>query len=57
MSVGFADVEDAARRLAGVATLTPLLEFPRLNARSGGRALVKAETLQRVGAFGFRAYT
>ncbi len=54
MSVGFADVEDAARRLAGVATLTPLLEFPRLNARLGGRALVKAETLQRVGAFKFR---
>lgn len=54
MSVTVADVEDAARRIAGVATLTPLLEFPTLNERLGGRVLVKAETLQRVGAFKFR---
>ena len=34
--------------------LTPLLESPPLNARLGGRLLVKAETLQRTGSFKFR---
>jgi threonine dehydratase len=54
MSPGVADVEAAARRIAGVALVTPLLEFPALNERAGGRVLIKAETLQRVGAFKFR---
>ncbi len=34
--------------------MTPLLESPALNDRVGGRVLVKAETLQRMGAFKFR---
>src|ERR1700733_11437892 len=48
------DIEAAARRLAGQAVETPLLESPALNERLGGRVLIKAETLQRVGAFKFR---
>ncbi|MFQ6017623.1 MAG: threonine/serine dehydratase [Kiloniellaceae bacterium] len=51
---GFADVEAAARRLEGRAIVTPLLESPALNARVGGRVLLKAETLQRTGSFKFR---
>lgn len=48
------DVTDAARRLAGLALRTPLLESLALNALVGGRVLLKAENLQRVGAFKFR---
>ncbi|MGQ0662011.1 MAG: threonine ammonia-lyase [Pseudomonadota bacterium] len=48
------DIEDAARRLQGLAVKTPLLESPMLNARLGGRLLVKAEPLQRTGSFKFR---
>ena len=51
---GIADIEDAARRIRGQAVLTPLLESPVLNARLGGRLLVKAEPLQRTGSFKFR---
>src|SRR5437868_12826768 len=50
----FADIEDAARRLRGMAVITPLLESPAVNARLGGRLLVKAEPLQRTGSFKFR---
>ena len=50
----FADIEDAARRLDGVAVRTPLLESPLLNERIGGRLLIKAEPLQRTGSFKFR---
>jgi threonine dehydratase len=50
----FAAIEDAARLIAGHATVTPLLESPLLNARLGGRLLVKAEPLQRTGSFKFR---
>jgi len=49
-----ADIEAAARRLAGLAIHTPLLAHPALDARTGGRILLKAENLQRVGAFKFR---
>ena len=50
----FDDVRQAARRLAGLAVRTPLLESPALNERVGGRVLLKAETLQRTGSFKFR---
>lgn len=50
----FADVEDAALRLRGHAVRTPLIESPALNARVGGRVLLKAETLQVSGSFKFR---
>lgn len=49
-----ADVRTAAARLAGFAVRTPLIESPLLNARLGGRLLVKAEPLQRTGSFKFR---
>ncbi|HWA62625.1 MAG TPA: threonine/serine dehydratase [Caulobacteraceae bacterium] len=48
------DVISAADRLIGHAVVTPVLESPALNERVGGRVLMKAETLQRVGAFKFR---
>jgi threonine dehydratase len=49
-----ADVDDAARRLAGVALRTPLLTSAALDAMTGGRIFLKAETLQRTGSFKFR---
>jgi threonine dehydratase len=54
ITVRFAEVEAAARRLQGAAVVTPLIESPALNDRAGRRVLIKAETLQRVGAFKFR---
>ena len=50
----FAGVQDAARQIAGHAVRTPLIESPALNARLGGRVLMKAENLQLAGAFKFR---
>jgi len=54
LPVDLAAIEDAARRLAGEAVETPLLESALLNRRVGGRLLVKAEPLQRTGSFKFR---
>ncbi len=48
------DVRAAAKRLKGVANLTPLLEFNALNDRCGGRVFLKAETLQETGSFKIR---
>ena len=50
----FADVVEAAERIRPFAVRTPLIEHPALNDRVGGRVLLKAENLQRVGAFKFR---
>ncbi len=50
----FEDVVAAAKRLEGFAVKTPLLEAPLLNAKLGGRLLLKAEPLQRTGSFKFR---
>ncbi len=50
----YADVVEAAERLAPYVVTTPLLESPLLNEQLGGRLLVKAECLQRSGAFKFR---
>src|SRR4249920_3798265 len=49
-----ADVDLAAQRLAGVALHTPLISSPTLDALTGGRVFLKAETLQRTGSFKFR---
>lgn len=51
---GYADIEAAAKRLAGQAVLTPLLRSPALDAETGARVLIKPETLQRTGSFKFR---
>ena len=50
----FADVEDAARKLQGVAVRTPLLRSDALDEAAGGRVWVKAECLQRTGSFKIR---
>ena len=49
-----ADVDEAARRLAGIALHTPLLTSAALDAMTGGRIFLKAETLQHTGSFKFR---
>jgi threonine dehydratase len=49
-----ADVDAAAGRLAGIAHRTPLIRSAVLDARTGGRVFLKAETLQRTGSFKFR---
>jgi threonine dehydratase len=50
----YADVLAARQRIGALACRTPLIEHPALNAAVGGRVLLKAENLQRVGAFKFR---
>ena len=50
----FADIEDAAGRLAGVAVRTPLLRSDALDEAAGGKVFVKAECLQRTGSFKIR---
>jgi threonine dehydratase len=48
------DIAAAARRLAGIAVRTPLINAPVLDERLGARVFLKAETLQRTGSFKFR---
>ena len=53
--ITFDDVQAAARRLDGVAHRTPVITSGALDEATGaGRVLLKAENLQRVGAFKFR---
>jgi threonine dehydratase len=47
-------IRAAASALHGVVIRTPLLENPDVNAMLGGRLLLKAENLQRTGAFKIR---
>jgi threonine dehydratase len=49
-----ADVDAAAKKLAGVAIRTPLVNSPVLDALLGARVFLKAEMLQRTGSFKFR---
>lgn len=49
-----ADVEAAARRLDGVAHRTPVVTSRTLDERAGAQVFLKAENLQRGGAFKFR---
>src|ERR671939_863545 len=53
LPIAFADVRAAAERVRGVAHRTPVLTSRTLDERCGGRVLLKAENLQRVGAFKF----
>jgi threo-3-hydroxy-L-aspartate ammonia-lyase len=48
------DVREAARRIDGVAHRTPVLTSRALDAATGATVFLKAENLQRVGAFKFR---
>ncbi len=50
----YADVEAAARRLAGVAHRTPVLTSRAANKRAGAELFFKCENFQRAGAFKFR---
>jgi threonine dehydratase len=54
LAIGFDDVLAAAERLRGVAHRTPVLRARTLDERCGARVFLKAENLQRVGAFKFR---
>ena len=47
-------IEGAARRLAGIALETPLLQNAELDRRAGGVVLLKPECLQRTGSFKIR---
>jgi threonine dehydratase len=48
------DVRDAAKQIAGAAHRTPVIHSRTLDAVAGAEVFVKAENLQRVGAFKFR---
>ena len=50
----FADIQTAADRLRGVAHRTPVLTSRTLDERVGAKVFMKAENLQRMGAFKFR---
>jgi len=50
----YADIEAAAKRLAGEAVVTPLLRSRALDETLNARILIKPETLQRTGSFKFR---
>jgi threo-3-hydroxy-L-aspartate ammonia-lyase len=50
----FADIQRAAARIQGVAHRTPVLSSRTLDAMLGMRVVMKAENLQRMGAFKFR---
>jgi threo-3-hydroxy-L-aspartate ammonia-lyase len=52
--IGIEDVRAAARRIEGVAHRTPVLTSRALDEATGARVFLKAENLQRVGAFKFR---
>ena len=54
LAVTYADVEDAARRLEGVAHRTPVATSSQFDALTGCEAYFKCENLQRMGAFKFR---
>jgi threonine dehydratase len=50
----FSEIQDAAARLQGVAHRTPVVTSRTLDDMLGLRVLMKAENLQRMGAFKFR---
>ncbi|MQB00473.1 MAG: threonine ammonia-lyase [Actinobacteria bacterium] len=52
--VTLADIQDARKRLEGVAVATPLDRSRALSDRIGGLAFVKCENLQRTGSFKIR---
>jgi threonine ammonia-lyase medium form len=54
LPIGIDDVRAAAERLRGVAHRTPVLTSRTLDERCGGHVFLKAENLQRIGAFKFR---
>ncbi len=53
-SVSYSDIERAAERLSGVATVTPVLTFHEFNDRAQATVFFKCENFQRTGSFKFR---
>jgi threonine dehydratase len=54
VTIDIDDIRSAVRRIEGEARRTRFVESPALNARLGGRVLIKPEVLQRTGSFKFR---
>lgn len=54
LAISFDDVQQAARRLGGVAVRTPVRRSRHADARCGAEVFFKCENLQRAGAFKFR---
>jgi threonine dehydratase len=54
LAVRYADVADAAERLAGHAHRTPVMTSRTVNERTGAEVFFKCENFQRMGAFKFR---
>lgn len=54
MSVTISDIQDARALLRGIINSTPLVADEKLSAQIGGRAYLKAESLQRAGSFKIR---
>jgi threonine dehydratase len=52
--IGIEDLRAAARRLEGIADVTPVVSSPALDDQLGVSAVLKAESLQRTGSFKFR---
>jgi threonine dehydratase len=52
--ISFSDVREAAMRIEGIAHRTPVLTSRHLDDLTGAQVFLKAENLQRVGAFKFR---
>jgi threonine dehydratase len=52
--IALADVRTAAARIEGIAHRTPVLTSRHLDEATGARVFLKAENLQRAGAFKFR---
>src|SRR5580700_3702761 len=54
MSVGYADLEAARKRLDGIVKPTPIMTSTTLDQMIGARVLVKPENLQKTGSFKIR---
>jgi len=54
LSVTYADVEAAAKRLTGIAHRTPVLTSRTVNQRTNAQVFLKCENFQRTGSFKFR---
>lgn len=52
--IDLSDIETAAKRLAGVAVRTPLLQNAELDRVTGGTVLIKPECFQSIGSFKIR---
>jgi threonine dehydratase len=54
MSVEYADIEAARKRLDGIVTPTPIMTSTTLDRMIGARVLIKPENLQKTGSFKIR---